>query len=615
MSPIWVTWPTVAKILGSTGVLIAVLMLADTRGKLQENNLIDTETAVDTTVTCDQRSLKARTADGSCNSLTQPDMGMVGKRFGRNVPLANSFAEDDAQLLTPNPREISRELFTRDEFKAIPGANYLATSWIQFMIHDWVSHGETDRSNPIEVPIAADDPWGSDTMYVTRSRKDTTRTAADAGTPASYQNVNTHWWDGSQVYGSDLATANSLRTFEGGRLIVTTDNRLPLADNGLPKVGRSENWWLGLQMLHQLFVLEHNAIADHLAANYPAMSDEELYDKARLVNAALMAKIHTVEWTTTILNNPVLDKAMNSNWYGLLGDATQEKTQKALRNLIKNLGYVDWLVKITTGKDSKLKDSIGGGSAEHAISGIVGASKVSYNDVPFAFTEEFVSIYRMHTLLRDDLAIKSKDSKETLATITLANSRNEDAVAIMREYDVADIWYSFASQESGALTLNNYPAVLQNLSIPLIGNIDLGAIDIIRDRERGVPRYNEFRRLVGLNAIRKFEDLSPDAALVAKMKRLYNNDIEQIDLLVGSLAETVRPEGFIFGETTFQLFILMASRRLMADRFYTEDFTEETYSPEGLNWVQSNDFTDIILRHFPEVGEHLQAGDNAFLLW
>ena len=615
MSSIWVTWPTVAKVLGSTGVLIAVLMLAETRGNLLENNLFDTETAVDATIVCDQRSLGARTANGTCNSLEQPDMGMVGKRFGRNVPLANSFAEDDVQLLTPNPREISRELFTREEFKSIPGANYLTTSWIQFMIHDWVSHGETDRSNPIQVPISADDPWGSDTMYVTRSRKDTTRTDADAGSPASYQNINTHWWDGSQVYGNNLAAANSLRSFEGGSLTVTADNRLPLGDNGLPLVGRSENWWLGLEMLHHLFVMEHNAIADHLAASYPEMNDEELYDKARLVNAALMAKIHTVEWTTTILNNKVLDTAMNSNWYGLLGEESQAPMQKALRNLIKNLGYVDWLVRITTGKQSNLKDGIGGGSAEHAISGIVGASKAAYNDVPFAFTEEFVSIYRMHTLLRDDLAIKSRDDQTTLATIALADSRNEDSVAIMQDYDIADIWYSFASQEPGALTLNNYPSVLQNLSIPMIGNIDLGAVDIIRDRERGVPRYNEFRRLIGLNPITKFEDLSSDAALVEKMKRLYSNDIEQIDLLVGSLAETVRPDGFIFGETTFQLFILMASRRLMADRFYTEDFTEETYSPEGLNWVQSNDFSDIILRHFPEVGEHLQAGDNAFLLW
>ncbi len=104
---------------------------------------------------------------------------------------------------------------------------------------------------------------------------------------------------------------------------------------------------------------------------------------------------------------------------------------------------------------------------------------------------------------------------------------------------------------------------------------------------RGVPRYNEFRRQIGLNPITKFEDLTKDAATLAELKRLYNNDIEKIDTLVGQLAETVRPEGFAFGETAFQIFIMNASRRLMADRFYTKDYRPEVYTPEGIDWVNT----------------------------
>ena len=51
---------------------------------------------------------------------------------------------------------------------------------------------------------------------------------------------------------------------------------------------------------------EHNAVCDMLAAAYPSWSDDEVFDKARLVIAALIAKIHTVEWTTAILNRPAL---------------------------------------------------------------------------------------------------------------------------------------------------------------------------------------------------------------------------------------------------------------------------------------------------------------------
>src|SRR5207248_4469180 len=37
---------------------------------------------------------------------------------------------------------------------------------------------------------------------------------------------------------------------------------------------------------------------------------------------------------------------------------------------------------------------------------------------------------------------------------------------------------------------------------------DLGTIDVLRNRERGVPRYNEFRRLLHKRPVSRFEDLS-----------------------------------------------------------------------------------------------------------
>ena len=63
-------------------------------------------------------------------------------------------------------------------------------------------------------------------------------------------------------------------------------------------------FWVGLAMLHTLFTLEHNAICDRLRAEYPTWSDDELFEHARLVNAALLAKIHTVEWTPAIIDHP-----------------------------------------------------------------------------------------------------------------------------------------------------------------------------------------------------------------------------------------------------------------------------------------------------------------------
>ena len=46
--------------------------------------------------------------------------------------------------------------------------------------------------------------------------------------------------------------------------------------------------------------------------------------KAKLINSALMAKIHTVEWTPAIMPHPIIQLAMNTNWYGLAGEELQE---------------------------------------------------------------------------------------------------------------------------------------------------------------------------------------------------------------------------------------------------------------------------------------------------
>ena len=73
--------------------------------------------------------------------------------------------------------------------------------------------------------------------------------------------------------------------------------------------------------------------------------------------------------------------------------------------------------------------------------------------------------------------------------------------------------------------------------------------------------------------------------MVPKLMEVYGGDVEKLDLLVGTLAEENRPTKFGFGETMFQIFILNATRRLQADRFYTDCYTEEYYTKEGLKWI------------------------------
>ncbi len=540
-------------------------------------------------VVCGPETLDARTADGTCNDLNDPAAGAVDTRFGRNVPLALAYP-DPSTLLSPSPREVSlRLLRRRGAMEEIPFLNLWAAAWTQFQIHDWFDHGDPDTSNPLAIPLGPLDPMrrrtGQTSIVVGSTPADTTRLPSESSLPPTYQNVVTHWWDGSQIYGSDQATADRLRSFQGGHLQISGD-ALPLNAEGFGDSGFTSNWWVGLELLHSLFVQEHNAIADHLASVYPSMTDQELYEKARLVNAALMAKIHTLEWTPAILPNRTLDIAMNANWYGLEQYVTPAE-QPRLTMFVE--------------------------PPDAAVYGIVGGDQDN-KGVAYSITEDFAAIYRMHQMLPDVLRLRTVNGTFAglLATEDATNAGGRD---LFDQRGFLDLAVSFGLSNPGALTLRNYPRFMTSLPAGPF-EIDLAAIDILRDRERGLPRYNNYRRGLNLLPLASIDELTDDPVLRATLKQVYNNDIEQVDLFVGTLAEAQRPDCYGFGETLFQTFILMASRRLQADRFYTNDYRPGVYTQEGLDWVENNTFKSVLLRHYPQLANTgLATVDNAFTPW
>ncbi len=175
------------------------------------------------------RHLTARTLDGTFNDLDDPLMGSLGSRFGRNVPLGFTVREPENMLLEPNPRLVSRELLTRDEFIPATTLNLLAGAWIQFEVHDWFSHGKNEPENPWRIPLADDDPWPQHPMEIARTRPDP---SADPSGPPTFVTDDTHWWDGSQIYGRDPAFAGALRSGEHGKLRIDEHGLPPQRPRG-----------------------------------------------------------------------------------------------------------------------------------------------------------------------------------------------------------------------------------------------------------------------------------------------------------------------------------------------------------------------------------------------
>jgi Animal haem peroxidase len=561
--------------------LLAVGRLVEIRNELREKNLHDTEEPPlekkEVPANLDPALREARTTDGTYNDLHYPKMGSVGCRFGRNVPLENT-VPDTANLMVPNPRVVSRELMTRDEFQPATILNLLAAAWIQFMVHDWFVH-DRSKTDFIDIPTGSGDDWGAPNIRVPRSVPSPAPTGSKR--PPAYSNLNSHWWDASQVYGCDANVAAKLRTNIGGKLRIEPTGLLPVDPvTGIHFSGFTDNWWIGLAMLHTLFTLEHNYLCDLLAHEHPDWNDEQLYRKAKLINSAALAKIHTVEWTPAILPHSLIKFGMRVNWYGLAGEELQE--------------FIHFL------------------NDREFLGGIIG-SPTDHHTAPYSLTEEFVSVYRMHPLIPDEFSFHSAVTGRFLEKRQLNEIAGNRTPAIAERLTMPDLFYSFGTCHPGALTLHNYPKHLQNLTRDNGERLDLAAVDILRDRERGVPRYNQFRRLMHKPPVKSFDELTDKPEWRKQLKDVYG-DLEKVDLMTGLFAEPL-PEGMGFSDTAFRVFILMASRRLKSDRFFTDDYKPELYTEFGIEFLKKNTMLHVLRRHYPQLGPALEGKENAFAPW
>jgi hypothetical protein len=252
-------------------------------------------------------------------------------------------------------------------------------------------------------------------------------------------------------------------------------------------------------------------------------------------------------------------------------------------------------------------------TALSAINGVLGGPTDNHG-VPYSLTEEFVAVYRMHPLVPDDYSLRSSANDNEVMQATLRDLAGQNALGVAQKVGVADLLYSFGTQHPGLVTLHNYPRFLQEFYRP-DGNLqDIAATDILRSRELGVPRYNEFRRLLHLAPARTFDDLTDNAEWAREIERVYYGDIERVDLTVGAFAER-RPAGFAFSDTAFRIFILMASRRLNSDRFFTNDYTPAMYTQAGMDWINDNSMATVLLRHYPQLRPAIGALPNAFQPW
>ena len=167
------------------------------------------------------------------------------------------------------------------------------------------------------------------------------------------------------------------------------------------------------------------------------------------------------------------------------------------------------------------------------VSGIPG-SETDHYGIPYSLTEEFTAVYRMHPLIPDDWTFRATADDKLLAAKSFRELTGSDGAQLAGEISMTDLYYSFGTQHPGLVTLHNFPKFLQEFLRPDGHYLDLGAVDILRVREIGVPRYCEFRRLLHLHAPASFDELTDNPDWAREISRVRSS----------------RSSGFLISRTT-----------------------------------------------------------------
>ncbi len=490
--------------------------------------------------------LNTRSIDGTKNNLFAPLTGSADTQLGRIGPAAYSdLVEAPGGVYRPSPRLISNVILDQEE--SIPNARNLSSmvwQWGQFLDHDidLTPGHEPEEFFPISVPTGDPhfDPFseGGKIIPLTRSTYDES-TGTDPSNPRQQLNKITSWIDASNVYGSDEERAAALRTFDGGKLKVSDGNLLPFNEDGLDNAGGpGDNLFLagdvraneqtGLTAMHTLFVREHNRLADEISAANPHLSDEQVYQKARKIVGAYMQNITYSEFLPALLGTDALPEYQGYN-----------------------------------------------------------------PELDGAVVNEFsTALYRLgHSMLTSEILRLDEHGNE----IPDGNLSLRDAFfnpsRITDEGGIDPVLRGLAAQQMEEIDEKMIDDVRNFLfGPPGSGGLDLGALNIQRGRDHGLPDYNTTRVAYGLAPVNSFSDITSNHELAEKLEDTYG-DVNNIDLWVGALAEDHVP-GSSLGQLLQVAMIDQFVRLRDGDRFYFENDTGLTADEKQM--IRNTDLSDII---------------------
>ncbi|KAL3886206.1 hypothetical protein ACJMK2_026215 [Sinanodonta woodiana] len=512
-----------------------------------------------------------RTIDGSCNNLNNRLWGRSFTPFERMMPaLYDSFDQPRQTSVFNGPLPLARTISSQFHAQSVlgdlmPDLSHMSMEFGQFLSHDIQRNALStgyqgsnidccqpnrgDPCFPIEIP--SDDPYYSQFNRTCMNFVRALPTPNLDCTMGQRQqlNQNTHYIDGSQIYGSDVATSNSLRTFVGGKLQTGADPNIPnllpkdLNNNAnchLPSANSNVKCFLAgdvranqqpaLISLHTIFMREHNRIAEGLSALNNGWSDQILFDEARKIVGAILQHITYKEFLQAILGDTIMIsyglKPSTSGYFNGYASSVNPAIKNEFSTAAFRFGH------------SMVHDSL------------------KYSGTSHLFKDVF---------LKPDLVYDLSGGVDTI-TKGLTDS------------------YSQKVDERLSHQLTRHLFEQQ----PGFGG-DLAAINIQRGRDHGIPFY------MLLKTICNVDDNVHSPTVWNALNALYQTEFD-IDLFSGGVSENSVAGGKV--GPTFACIIAKQFQALKkGDRYFYENSGNQAFSPAQLDEIRKTTLSKVICRN------------------
>jgi hypothetical protein len=468
-----------------------------------------------------------RTIDGRGNSLTDPTLGAANTRvirFGYDADYPDGIGDEITAAAKPNARDVSNRVMAQSgSILNDRGLSDWVVHWGQFITHDMtlIDTGaeydvlSTGATGDFSIPITdSSDLLGPNPISFNRSRFDPTTGNGDVivtprgviPIPRTQINSITSYIDASNVYGSDQAKADLLRTFTDGKLSASAGGLLPPtnAENDFVAGDVRANENVGLTAIHSLFVREHNRLATRIKQYDSSFDDEAIYQWARKIVGAEMQAITYREFLPA-----------------LMGDGAPRA---------EDYFYDEGDASITT----------------------------AFSTAAFRYG---------HSMQSQRLLLVDNNNAQVGAISLGAATENPDLLA-NDPAQVELILKGLATQtaqENDVYLVNGLRNI--NFGPPGAGGTDLAALDIQRGRDHGlINNYRLMRQSYSLAPVQNIASLTSDVAVQNALQDVYG-DIENLDSWVAMIAEDHLP-GSSLGALAQSIIHSQFKRLRDGDRFF-----------------------------------------------